>query len=213
MDEINEELKIINELFAMPDQTSVSEDELKKLKEFDYKIKNFRPIEIDELDSLDDESQEIIDGIKKDTLFSFTIDTLKPDKKQRIKGLVNSVMFSWLMDVRGENGFKFKYLAFSEIAALISKSKLFSYGVDAYKNKNYDSAKKGVEIYKKLINDRKYKLLASASGYSLSEDFGVEENYLDETIYDKIVFFKVFKKKLDLYNEEIKKDGEHKHEL
>lgn len=178
---------------------------------------------------------------KMELLKQTTITTLNPKESNENK-LLNIVLLSWLENVENLEQLEKKYQAFNKLYDLEILNKLFKTTVyilsknikfsfdeknqnftldvigdnsitPAFEEKYLKKIEEAIELYKLIINDDEYKNLSSESGYVLSEDFSVEENYKNNKLANQIVFFYNFKRRIDdSYLRIHEKDGEKKYE-
>lgn len=124
--------------------------------------------------------------------------------------LLQAALLGWIEEEPNIESLIEKSKAFIELSEMLEIDLLFKKVKSINETKNNDDIQNAIRIYKILIENGKYKELATKSTYQIPLDFGIKENYLNSTLYEKVIFFQSFQNLLKENLEELKeekKDG------
>ena len=118
---------------------------------------------------------------------------LSNDKKYNKEILLYSAVLGWFEEEKDIDSLNEKSKAFLELSNMLELELLFKKIKNINKTNDKEEIINAIRIYKILINDEKYKELTEKSKYKLPKDFEEKENYLNSSLYEKVIFFESFK--------------------
>ncbi len=156
-------------------------------------------------------SQELLDDtfskIKKEMLMAFTKYSLSGEAQENQDAVVSSILFSLFNVIETPEQFYEKYQEFKKLSRFIQNSYLFDLIDIISKGENENQIDRAIRIYQDLIKNEDFKKVSDSFGYRLTEEFAERDNYLNNTLKDKVSFYHVFESKLDGIYQELSTKG------
>ena len=145
------------------------------------------------------EFEEICAELKQKAFINMMFYFFSRDKKYNAALHIDFILWSFFENSKNIDGFLHKYSAFKAEDELIQKSNLFGLTEKIYNSdeKYTNDIKRAILIYNSIIKDEEYNRLINDSSYKLSPDFGLEDSYYSNLLYDKIQFYYAVRDKYD----------------
>ena len=156
---------------------------------------------------MDDEIVNKIIELKVDMVLSSTKYSISGTGEQNDRTVLDSVVLSWIEPLQNAMDLKQKYDSFIQMDNIIKRSLLFDYVQSISEDKNHAIVRHAIGIYHGLLENSDYQYLVPRCGYQLSDEFGVEDFYLDGTLLKKVNFYCSFRDKIHTIYDDLLKKG------